>query len=342
MCLAACGSGSAGSAAELVAVGASSQMAAMDGWKAALAEDGAAFTVAYDPIGSGGGREAFLSGAADLAASDLPLDEGEAARAVRTCAGDRGAIDLPVYVSPIVVVYHLPEIAGSVLRLTPTTLAGIFAGTITRWDDAGLAAVNPGLDLPDRLINPVHRSDDSGTTENFTAYLAAEAPDVWTYGAIQAWSDGPRRGEGADGTAGVVQAVLSGAGSIGYADASQARGLPVAALEVAGGFVEYTPEAAAAVVAASPLAPDRNPFDFAFELRRDVPDTYPLVLVSYLVACLDYDDAETAARVRQFLELVVSARGQAAATLTAGSAPLAPELAAGLAEAIAAIGVAAG
>lgn len=323
--------------AELVGVGASSQSAAMDGWKAGFGARSAAVAVAYDPIGSGGGREMFLTGGADFAGTDVPLDDEEFAAARARCGGDAGAIDLPVFISPIAVVYHLPEIEGATLRLTGELVAAIFAGTLTRWDDPAIAAVNPGLALPGRTINAVHRSDDSGTTKNFTAYLDAVAPDVWTHGVIESWDEGPRRGEGSDGTSGVVESVRVGAGSIGYAEASQIGRLPAAAIEVGGEFVEYTPEAAAAVLAASSRVPGRGDHDLTFELRRDVPGTYPIVLVSYHVACLSYPDAELAGRVRDFLEFVVSPEGQAASELTSGSAPLPAELRADLTAAIAAI-----
>lgn len=333
--LGACAGGDA--AHELVAVGASSQSAAMDGWKAGFVAQASDVSVAYDPIGSGGGREMFLEGGAHLAATDVPLDDREYAESVEHCAGEAGAINLPVYISPIAVVYNLPELAGTPLRLTGELLAGIFAGTITEWDDPALVAVNPGAALPDAPINAVHRSDESGTTKNFTAYLDAVAPHVWPFGVIESWDEGPRKGEGADGTSGVVASVAVGAGSIGYAEASQIEDLPAAAIEVGGEFVPFSAEAAAAVLTVSERVPGRHPLDHAYELRRDVPGTYPIVLVSYHVACLVYDDADTARLVRDFLAYVVSPEGQDVANATAGSAPLPAAVARQLAESAAAI-----
>lgn len=333
--LGACGGGDTD--AELVGVGASSQAAAMDGWKAGYTAAYPDVGVAYDPIGSGGGRELFLAGGADFAASDVPLDDAEFAEALERCAGDTGAINLPVFVSPIAVIYHLPELDGHDLHLTGDVLAGIFAGTVTRWDDPALAELNPGVALPDRPINAVHRSDESGTTKNFTAYLDAVAPSVWTHGVIESWDEGPRRGEGADGTSGVVESVRVGAGSIGYAEASQIGDLPAAAIEVGGEFVRYSPEAAAAVLLASDRVPGRGPHDYTYDVRRDVAGTYPIVLVSYHVACLVYDDADTARLVRDFLAYVVSPEGQDVANATAGSAPLPAAVARQLAESAAAI-----
>ncbi len=333
--LAACGDGS--SASELVGAGASSQSAAIDGWKAGFAERANDVSVAYDPIGSGGGRELFLDGGADFAGSDVALDDDEMHAGVERCDGTDGAINLPVFVSPIAVVYNLPELGSQPLRLTGELVAAIFAGSIERWDDPRLAAINPGVALPNRPLNAVHRSDESGTTKNFTAYLDAVAPGEWSYGVIESWDEGPRNGEGADGTSGVVESVRVGVGSIGYAEASQIGALPAAAIEVGGTFVEYSPEAAAAVLTASTRTPGRSPNDFTYDIRRDVPGTYPIVLVSYHIACVHYDDADTARRVREFLTYVVSAEGQDVAHATAGTAPLPRPLAEQLAAAIATI-----
>ena len=111
----------------------------------------------------------------------------------------------------------------------------------------------------------MHRSDDSGTTENFTEYLGAAAPDVWTYEADGWPFEG---GEAAQGTSGVVDAVTNGTGTIGYADASRAGDLGTVAVQVGDEFVEYSPEAAAAIVDASPFAEGRAEGDLAIEIDR--------------------------------------------------------------------------
>ena len=180
----------------LVGAGASSQAAAMQGWQAGYQAEHPDATVEYDPVGSGGGRETFLAGGSDFAGSDAALKDEEYEASKESCAGDQGAINLPHYISPIAVAYNLPGVDD--LNLSPEVLAGIFASTITEWDDEAIAADNPDAELPSTTINPVHRSDESGTTKNFTDYLGAVAPDVWTFGAIESWDDeGPGTGEGA-------------------------------------------------------------------------------------------------------------------------------------------------
>ena len=316
-------------AGTLVGAGASSQAAAMQGWQAGFQAVYPDVTVEYDAIGSGGGRETFLSGGTDFAGSDAYLKDEEYAQSIERCAGDLGAVNLPHYISPIAVAYNLPSLDGTTLQLSQSTLAGIFANTITTWNDPAIAADNPGVELPDLAVNPVHRSDESGTTENFTDYLSAVAPDVWTFGAIEAWdADGPGGGEGADGTSGVVAATGAGEGSIGYADASQIGDLPAAAIKVGDTFVEYSPEAAAKIVDVSERVPGRSEFDFAFDLTRDTTEegVYPIALVSYHVVCLQYDTQEKVDLVKAFMTYVGSEEGQAASQATAGSAPISPEV----------------
>jgi phosphate transport system substrate-binding protein len=175
----------------------------------------------------------------------------------------------------------------------------------------------------------VHRSDDSGTTENFTDYMSQTAPDIWTYGAIEPWdSDGPGGGEGAPQTQGVVSAVAAGEGSIGYADASQIGDLPAAAVGVAGEFVEFSPEAAGRIVDSSERTGGQSEFDFAIEVNRtpDSADTYPIALVSYHIVCLQYEDQETVDLVKAFMTYISSDAGQQASAESAGSAPLSDEV----------------
>lgn len=331
-----------GLSGELVGAGASSQAAGMQGWQAGFQTANPDVTVAYDAIGSGGGRELFLSGGSVFAGSDAALKDDEFETSKDRCAGEQGAINLPHYISPIAIPYNLPQIDGTTLNLTPELIAGIFANTITNWNDPAIAAVNEGVEFPDVNINPVHRSDESGTSENFTDYMAQSAPDVWTFGEIEIWDDGPGGGEGAQGTSGVVGAVEAGEGSIGYADASQIGSLPAAAVGVGDSFVEFSPEAAGRIVDASERNQGRNEFDFVIEVNRtpESADVYPIALVSYHIVCLEYPDQATVDLVKAFMTYVGSEAGQAASSNAAGSAPISPEVRADILTSIDAIAVA--
>jgi phosphate transport system substrate-binding protein len=208
------------------------------------------------------------------------------------------------------------------LNLDAATIAGIFAGTVTNWNDPAIAALNTDATLPDLAITPVHRSDDSGTTENFTDYLFATAPDVWTSEPDGEWP--LQTGEAAQGTSGVISAVQGGQGTVAYADASRAEGLGTVAVQVGDEFVEYSAEAAAAIVDASPYEDGRAEGDLAVSIDRTTEEAgvYPIVLVSYMIACEQYEDAAMAELVQSFLSYVASPEGQDAAAAAAGSAPI--------------------
>jgi phosphate transport system substrate-binding protein len=331
------GSGSGdGLSGDLAGAGASSQAAAMEAWVAGFQTANSGATVTYEPIGSGGGREQFAAGGIDFGATDAPLAGDELTAAQDRCGGPDDLIEIPVYVSPIAIVYNLPGVAG--LRLSPETLARIFTREITRWDDAAIAADNPGADLPDTRIVTVNRSDESGTTENVAGYLAAVAPDVWTFEVDGTWP--VRGGEAGQGTAGVIDAVKAGEGTIGYADASQAGDLGTARIGVGDAFVGPTPEAAAAILDESRESADPGRYVFTFDLDRTsrASGVYPIVLASYVIACTRYDSAGTAALMKGWMRYLVSPEGQRSAASHAGSAPLSDKLTALVRPAVDAIG----
>jgi phosphate transport system substrate-binding protein len=316
-------SGGGSLSGDLVGAGASSQEAAMQGWRAGYTEVQPDVTVEYDPVGSGGGREQFLAGGTDFAGSDAFLDDEELAQAEERC-GPAGVFELPNYISPIAVIYNLEGVDE--LNLSPETVAGIFAQEITTWNDPAIAEDNPDAELPDTAITPVNRSDESGTTENFAEYLAATAPDTWTFEVSGDWP--VQGGEAAQGTSGVVSAVSGGDGTIGYADLSQAGELGVASIGVGEEFVAPSPEAAAAVVENSERVEGRPEHSYAVELNRDTSGSgeYPIVLVSYHLGCVEYEDQETADLVKDFMTYVTSEEGQQASSESAGSAPISDAL----------------
>jgi phosphate transport system substrate-binding protein len=318
--------------------GSSAQESAQGAWRAGFQSANDAVTVNYDPVGSGTGRENFISGAYAFAGSDsaLSTDAGELDKATERCGG-ASPIEVPAYVSPIAVVYNLEGVDS--LQLSAPLVAEIFDGKVTKWNDPLIADQNPDADLPDTTITPVHRSDDSGTTSNFTDYLEKAGEGKWTYPHDGVWPI--KGGESGDGTSGLVAAVKAGDGTIGYADESQAGDLGVAALKVGSEYNLPTAEGAAKVLAESPRTEGRDPVDMAIDVDRTATDSgaYPLMLTSYLIACQTYDSASDADLVKGYLAYVVSEEGQQAAADQAGSAPLDSKLqqeAAGIVDKIAA------
>jgi phosphate transport system substrate-binding protein len=308
----------------IAGAGSSAQAAAQEAWAAGFQQANSGATVSYDPVGSGGGREQFIAGGVDFAGSDAALDDTELPDAQKRCGGADNVVEVPVYVSPIAVVYNVPGVDK--LVLSPDTVAKIFAQKIKNWNDPAIKADNPDADLPDTAITPVNRSDESGTTENFTDWLSQAASSVWTYEVSGDWP--VKGGEAAEGTSGVIDAVKNGEGTIGYADESQAGDLGKAAIKIGDGTVEPSAEAAAEVFKESERdsGSGKNVFAYTINRKPTGAGVYPVVLVSYEIACTQYDDANKAALVKGYLSYMVSPEGQQAAQSNAGSAPLSQEV----------------
>ena len=318
-----------GLSGQIAGAGASSQEAAMQAWIAGFQAANPDVTVAYDPVGSGGGRTQFVEGGTDFGGTDAALDEEESALGAERCAPGEVA-ELPLYISPIAVVFNLPGIDS--LNMAPETIAAIFNGDITQWNAPEIAADNPDVELPDLAITPVNRSDESGTTENFVEYLSAAAGEAWPHEVSGDW---PITGtQSAQGNSGVVQTVQGAEGAITYADASRAGTLGTVAVGVGDEFVPFSTEAAAAVVDVSPLAEGRGEASLVRELERDTEEsgTYPIVLISYTLACTAYDDPADAELVKAFITYVASEEGQEQAAGAAGSAPISDEMRANVME----------
>jgi phosphate transport system substrate-binding protein len=316
----------------LQGIGSSAQGSAETAWAADFQTANPKVTVNYDPQGSGAGRTNFISGAADFAGSDAAMKTTEIATQSPLCKAGTKAIDLPVYISPIAIAYNVDGLKD--LKLDAATIAGIFKGTITTWDAAPIKALNPDATLPSAPIGVVHRSDDSGTTQNFTDYLSANASSVWTAPAAQTFPYAV--GDAAKGTS---DAVKNAKNSIAYIDESGATGLSIAELKVGDSFVKISAAGAADVVAKSPVASGRATHDLAIAIDRTNTDknAWPMVLVSYMVVCQNYADAAKGKLVAAYAGYVASSAGQQAAAKQAGSAPLSSALATKVAAAIASI-----
>lgn len=307
----------------LNASGASSQVNAQQAWRDNFTKN-TGVVVNYDPTGSGTGREQFIAGQVAFAGSDSYLEGEELAGATQRC-GDTEPLELPLYISPIAIAFNLDGV--KTLNLTAELIAQIFDGKIAKWNDPKIAALNEGVTLPDLDVIPVNRADDSGTSKNFQKYLVEAAGEAWPYEPEETW---PRTGtQSAEKTSGVVNLVKSTPGAVTYADASQIGELGSAAVEVSGEYLPYSPEAAAKIVDGSAPTDDASDSRLTVKLKRDgsVAGAYPIVMVSYLIACTNYNNADDAANVKAFLSYVASAEGQSAAEQAGGgNAPISDEL----------------
>lgn len=319
------------------ATGASSQEAAQQSWVAAFQTANPEANVLYTATGSGTGRENFLAGSSNFIGSDraFKLEEIEQG-GFGACVTD-DIVEVPAYISPVAVAFNLEGVDA--LNLDGETIAKIFSGEISNWNDEAIASQNEGVELPDQAIVPVHRADASGTQETFTSYLSAVAPDAWTSEPSDEWP--LQTGEGADGTSGVKQAITAGAGYIGFLDASQAEGLGLVSVKNGDEYVAYSAEATAALVEASPLEEGRAEHDLAFAVDPAAAPagSYPIALVSYLIACTEYEDPEVATLVKEYISFVTGEEGQQVAAEAAGSAPLSAGLQEQIATALEAIKV---
>lgn len=312
--------------------GASSMAAGQEAWVAAFQTKNPGVTVNYNPTGSGTGRDQFEQGLTFFTGSDAYYKDEELATVHPNCAGNTDDVfEFPIWISPIAVIFNLDGLDS--LNMSPATIAKIFSGQITMWNDAEIAAANPGVNLPELTITYVHRSDESGTSENFTDWLAKAAPAAWVdtagapLGAIETWP-ADVAGEGAQGTSGVVAAVAAGNGTIGYADASRAGDLGTVAVGVGDSFVPFSPAAAAKIVDVSEVKAGRPANSLAYDLARDTTQSgvYPVVLVSYLQGCMDYADDAQAELVKAYANFIISEEGQNVAAEAAGSAPISADL----------------
>ena len=250
-------SGSGGSGGStLNGGGATSQANAEDTWRADFQKANGG-TINYEEVGSGTGVQNFTSKAYSFAGSDAYLTSDQLSAAKKRCGGD--ALEVPAYVSPIAVAFNLSGVKS--LNLDAKTIADIFDGKVTKWNDPEIAAQNSGAKLPSTTISTVHRSDESGTTFNFTDYLSKAGGGAWAERPEHGLAVSAKGGQGADGTSGVVGVAQRhrGLDRLRRRLRGQGRGtLGVVSIKVGCAFNAPTADGAAKVLAASPAAPTRT------------------------------------------------------------------------------------
>lgn len=264
-------------------------------WFDAYHQTNAGVTVNYQSIGSGGGIQQLKARTVDFGASDAPLSNDEAKEMPAP------VVHIPTVAGAVVLAYNLPE-APAQLKLTPEAIAGIFLGTIKRWNDPAIASANTGASLPDRAIAVAHRSDGSGTTYIFTHYLEAISPD-WKSKVGSGKSVEWPVGIGGKGNEGVTAQVKQTPGAIGYTELAYAKqnGLKYAWVKnAAGEFVEPTVESttAAASGAEKELAKDvRSPI-----ANSSGKGAYPIAGFTFILAYQEMDKADQGKAVAKLLD----------------------------------------
>ena len=287
----------------------------------------------YQGTGSGAGITAIESGTADFAGSDVTMAAADQTKANTACGGT--ALTVPVTSGGIAVTYNLSGVTS--LKLSAATVAGIFDGKITKWNDPAIAADNSGATLPATTISVFYRNDSSGSTSVFTSFLKADAPSDWTLGASKTitFFGGA---QGAKGSAGVAAGVKQTAGGVTYVETSfaKAQSLPTASIKGVGtAYVDATDATVSAAIGEG-FSVTGTGSDLAGSMAYEKMMTgYPISTVSYAIVCSKYKDAAKGGLVKAYLSYAVG-KGQAAAA-GLGFAPLPTDLAAKAGASISAI-----
>jgi phosphate transport system substrate-binding protein len=256
-------------------------------------------SVSYNPIGSGGGITAITNRTVDFGASDAPLTPDQFA-ACKSC------VQIPWALSATSVIYNLPG-AKNLLHVNGKVLADIFMGNVTHWNDPELAKLNKGVSLPATQITTVHRSDNSGTTFNFTDYLSS-ASTGWNskfgHGVAVSWPNGT----GGRGSAGVAAVVSQTEGSIGYVDVAYALKNHLKYFAVQNRSGKYTTPGLRGILAAasSDQKPDGNNALSIVNPPKKYANAYPISTFTYVIVPTQSDKA---AALKQFIFWVVT-KGQ--------------------------------
>jgi phosphate transport system substrate-binding protein len=211
---------------------------------------------------------------------------------------------------PIAIGYNVPGVTKN-LNLSASNLAKIFSGKITNWNDPEIAQDNPGTRLPSLGIQSFHRSDGSGTTYNFTNYLANDAKTDWTFGTNKNWI--APDGQGAKGSQGVAQGVQSTPGGIGYFELSFATQSHISYAMVGnteGKFVSLTQDNAARFLSAAKVIGVDDDLKLQFNYATTDADAYPNLLVTYEIVCSKGNAAAKLPLLKNFLEYAASPAGQ--------------------------------
>ncbi|MEP7324319.1 MAG: phosphate ABC transporter substrate-binding protein PstS [Gemmatimonadota bacterium] len=268
----------------------------------------------YQSIGSGGGIRQFLEGTVDFGATDGPMTDEQITQA------SGNVLHIPTVLGAVVVTYNLTGLGDAKLHFDGPTLASIYLGQITKWNDRRIAVLNPGVKLPAADIIVVHRSDGSGTSFIWTDFLSKVSP-AWKSKAGAAASVNWPVGLGGKGNEGVTQQVKQVDGTIGYVELIYAisNNLPYASIKnSAGNFIEPTLESTSAAAAGVALGPDT---DFRISITNAPgAQAYPIASFTWLLVRKNNPDAAKGKAIKDFLTWMITDAAQA----TAGNLHYAP------------------
>ncbi|MFJ7250357.1 phosphate ABC transporter substrate-binding protein PstS [Kitasatospora sp. NPDC098652] len=297
-----------GKAGTLLGAGSTAQAPAIDVWKTNFGAACSGTTINYSGGGSGAGVQQFTQGKVAFAGTDFALKPADVDASKAVCTGGK-AIDLPMVAGLVSLVYNIEGVDN--LVLDGPTAAKIFDSQITKWNDPAIVALNPSAKLPDAEIQSFHRSDDSGTTFNLTSYFAKTGGGAWTAEPSKAWKG--KLGQSANGSAGVAAQIKQVKNSIGYAELSYAQTNNLKSAQIATGAakpVEATAANAALTIASSTVTGTDGDLALALDYGTKADNAYPIVLVTYEIACDKGNKAETLDTLKSFLNYTISDAAQ--------------------------------
>ncbi|MER5544922.1 phosphate ABC transporter substrate-binding protein PstS [Streptomyces sp. NPDC001118] len=297
-----------GRAAGVAGSGSTAQEFAMKVWIKNYTRACPGDRISYEGNGSGAGQADFLKGRTAFAGSDSALSAAQITQSKSVCSHGGRAVHLPMVGGPIALAFHLPGVSR--LVLDAPTLARIFDSRITKWNDPAIAKLNPGATLPSTPIRTAHRSDSSGTTDNFTSYLSAAAPSVWTYGHDKVWM--AKGGESAKGSSGVVDQVKKTVGAIGYVELTYALAREVPTVAIDSGStapVDANVLTASKAIAAATLA-GGDDLVLKLDYATKAAGAYPIDMVTYEIVCDQGNKPATWPATKAFLTYIAGTTGQ--------------------------------
>jgi len=252
----------------------------------------------YQPIGSGGGIHQVIVGTVDFGASDMPMSDDQLKEAKFK------VLNIPTVMGAVVPAYNIPGVSGEV-KFTPEALAGIFLGTITKWNDKAITGANSGANFPDKDIIVVHRSDGSGTSFIWTDYLSKVSAD-WKSQVGSGTSVKWPRGLGGKGNEGVAGSIRQLPGSIGYVELIYAAQNNITYGSVRNSSGNFMKASLAGVTAAAASAP-KMPADFRVSITNAPgKDAYPISSFTWLLIPAQSKDAAKGKILHDFLNWMVT------------------------------------